>query len=68
VVRIGSGTPSNGPAHCSICHWLRSLRPLVGDLVEVAAAIVPADALPPDPLTHEGHRTLVRVPARSPPA
>ena len=53
---------------CSVCHWLRSLRSMTGDSPPMLAGIGPAGIVHPNPIDHEGHLSLVSVPARSPPA
>ena len=54
--------------HCSICHWLRSLRSVSGDAQPPTPSVAPGGFVTPDPITHEGHLARVHLPARSPPA
>lgn len=37
AVRSASGRPASGPAHCAVCHWARSLRPVEGATYRTAA-------------------------------
>lgn len=65
---IGHGHGAIAHHDCYICRWLRSLWSMTGDAPPMLAAFVPAGFVHPNPIAHEGHLALARVPARSPPA